>query len=97
MEQQSAAALLPFAARLQGRKLCRIEGADVFSIPAGWAAAELRAEPGIVTAQTPTELEAALQDELTHGVFVPRFTFGWTMLERILRRNGLVKTIFWEE
>lgn len=97
MNQQAASGILPFAARLQGRRLGRIEGSDIFAVPSGWAAAEIRAEPGIVTATTPAELETALQDGDAHGVFVPRFAFGWSLLERILCRNGLVKTIFWEE
>ena len=51
----------------------------------------------MTTVRTPTELEEAVRDADVSAIFVPLHTFGWTMLERILRRNSLVKTIFWEE
>jgi len=57
----------------------------------------LQKEPGVVTAKTPTELESAVQNEDVHTIFVPRYAFGMLMLERVLARNGLVKTIFWEQ
>jgi hypothetical protein len=96
-EQQTAMTILPLVARLQGGKLANIEGSDIFSIAAGWPADMLRKEPGVVTVQTPTELEVAVQSRDLHTIFVPRDTFGWSMLERILTRNSLAKTIFWEK
>ncbi|MEZ0262617.1 MAG: hypothetical protein ACAH80_16550 [Alphaproteobacteria bacterium] len=96
-EAATATTLLPLVARLQGRKLVRIEGSDIFGVPAGWAADAVAGEPEVKTVRTPLELEEAMQDEGTSALFVPRYTFGWSMLERILRRNSLVKTIFWEE
>jgi hypothetical protein len=97
MEQQLAAELLPLAARVQGRKLGRIETCDIFAISRGWAAVTMQDEPGVATVRTPVELEEALCNPRAGAVFVPRYTFGWTMLERVLRRNAVVKTIFWEE
>jgi hypothetical protein len=57
----------------------------------------LRAERDVVTAETPSAFDAALQDADTSAIFIPRDTFGWNLMERILRRNSLSKTIFWEE
>lgn len=95
--EATATTLLPLVARLQGRKLVRIEGSDIFGVPAGWAADAIAGEAEVKTVRTPLELEEAVQDRGVTALFVPRHTFGWTMLERILRRNSLVKTIFWEE
>lgn len=89
--------LLPIVTRLQGRKIGNIEGSTVFSVPGGWPAELLRSEAGIVTAETPTAFEMALQDAGGSAIFIPRDTFGWNLMERILRRNSLSKTIFWEE
>lgn len=89
--------LLPIAARLQGRKIGSIGGSNVFSVASGWPAGQLRAESNVATVSTATELESALQDDQVSTLFVPRDTFGWSMLERILQRNSLVKTIYWEE
>src|SRR4051812_7630316 len=89
--------LLPIVTRLQGRKIGIIEGSTVFSVPGGWPAAMLRAERGVITAETPSAFDAAVQDPETHTIFIPRDTFGWNLMERILRRNSLSKTIFWEE
>jgi hypothetical protein len=89
--------LLPIVARLQGRKIGVIDGSPVFSVPPGWPAQHLRAEPGIVTAETPSAFDAAVKDPEAHTIFIPRDTFGWNLMERILRRNSLSKTIFWEE
>lgn len=94
---ETASALLPLVARLQGRKLGSIDGSGVFGVPAGWAATAIAGEAEVKTVRTPVELEEAVQDAGVSALFVPRNTFGWSMLERILRRNSLVKTIFWEE
>lgn len=91
------AQLLPIVARLQGRKIGNIEGSTVFAVPRGWPADMLRNEADVVTAQTPTSFETALQESNNRAIFIPRDTFGWNLMERILRRNSLVKTIFWEE
>jgi hypothetical protein len=90
-------ALLPLAARLKARKAESAAGSPVFAVPGGWAAETLRAEPGVATVQTLSELETAVQDENIGAIFVPCGTFGRTALELILGRNGLSKTIFWEE
>lgn len=96
-ENATANSLLPIVTRLQGRKIGNIEGSTVFSVPGGWPAELLRSEADIVTTETPTAFEMAVQDPDTRAVFVPADTFGWNLMERILRRNSLSKTIFWEE
>ncbi len=93
----AAADLLPVAARLKAQKIASIEGSPVFAIPGGWVADILRADPAIVTADTPSAFETAVQDPEVATIFVSRDTFGWRLMERILTRNSLVKTIFWEE
>ncbi len=97
MMQQAAETLLPLAARAQGRKLCSIDASPVFSVDAAWAARLLQAEAGIVTVQTPAELEAAVTDADVRTVFVPRDTFGWSVFEKILSRHSPAKTFYWEE
>lgn len=96
-QQETKNAILPLVSRLQCRKMSPIEGSDVFAVPHGWASGALQEEPGMVTVRTVFELDAAVQDENTTTIFVPLDTFGLPVLEKILRRNGLVKTIFWEE
>lgn len=99
MQQQALATaeLLPIVARLQAQKMATIEGSSIFAVPGGWAADVLRTEGHVVTTETPTTFEAAVQDPTVRTIFVPRDTFGWRLMERILTRNSLVKTIFWEE
>ena len=98
MQQNAAVSdLLPIVTRLQGRKIANIEGTSVFSIPGGWAAELLRSEADVVTTETPTAFEMAVQSTDTRAIFIPVDTFGWNLMERILRRNSLSKTIFWEE
>jgi hypothetical protein len=93
----TAEQLLPLVTRLQGHKIGCIDGSDVFAIQSGWPAEQLRMERGVTTASTPMELETAMQDDRVSTIFVPRDTFGWATLEKILLRNSLVKTIYWEE
>ena len=93
----ATAEFLPIVTRLQCRKIGNVEGSTIFAVPGGWAADLLRNEADIVTAETPTTFEMALQNTDSQAIFVPRDTFGWNLMERILRRNSLVKTIFWEE
>jgi hypothetical protein len=95
--QQAANELLPIVTRLKCRKIANVEGSIVFAVPRGWPAERIRNEPEIVTAETPTAFDAALQAANCHAIFIPRDTFGWNLMERILRRNSLTKTIFWEE
>lgn len=96
-ELQNGGNLLPLAARLKARKDGDAAGSPVFAVPGGWAAETLRAEAGIATVTTAAELERAVQDGAVAAIFVPRDTFGRTLLDRVLQRNGVVKTIFWEE
>ena len=96
-ENAAIADLLPIVTRLQGRKIGNIEGSTVFSVAGGWPAELLRSEAGIVTTETPTAFEMAVQNPDTRAIFVPVDTFGWNLMEKILRRNSLAKTIFWEE
>jgi hypothetical protein len=94
---QEAQQLLPLAARLRGHRLGSIDGSDVFAVPSGWPAEQLRSERTVRTVSTAMELETAVQDDRVSTIFVPRDTFGWATLEKILLRNSLVKTIYWEE
>jgi hypothetical protein len=94
--QAPSSQMMSLAVRLRAGKMSRIEGSDVFSIAHGWQAELLQKEAGISVVSSPTEFEQALQDEGAATVFVPRAAFGWTLLERILRRNDVAKTVFWE-
>lgn len=98
MHMQTAAnELLPIATRLKCRKIANVEGTIIFAVPRGWPADLIRNEPEIVTVETPTAFDGALQAANCHAIFIPRDTFGWNLMERILRRNSLTKIIFWEE
>jgi hypothetical protein len=97
MQTEIVRDLLPIVTRLQCRKIGTVEGSDIFAVPRGWAAELLRSEADVVTAETPSTFDTALQEPDTRAIFVPRNTFGWNLMERILGRNSLVKTIFWEE
>ena len=60
---QEAQQLLPLAARLRGHRLGSIDGSDVFAVPSGWPAEQLRSERTVRTVSTAMELETAVQDD----------------------------------
>lgn len=97
MQQETIAHLIPLVVRLQGSKLGTVAGSEIFSVASGWPAEQLQKEAEVMTVKTPTQLEMAVQDANVHTIFVPRYAFGMLMLERVLSRNGLTKTIFWEQ
>lgn len=77
--------------------MAHMAGSSVIAVEKGLRTDRLRTDDGVVTVYTPTELETAVQSDSTKTIFVPRNTFGPSLLKRILQRNSLVKTIFWEE
>lgn len=97
LNSATAHALLGIAARLDLVRLETIGDTAIMAISEPWKIAVLTVEPGIITAATPARFEAALQDAAASGIFVPKYSFGYTQLQRILARHASSTTIYWEE
>lgn len=83
-------------ARVGGQKIETVGDCPIYEVSQAWQREVLLDEIGVQKTETPTELEMALEDDLTASVYVPDNTFGMEMLERLLTRHSADVTIFWE-
>lgn len=78
-------------------KTLEVGGSEVYKVQAGWECAQIRQDPNVVEVTTVAELEAAVQDPEQATIFVPNdAAVTLEILERVLKRNSLEKTIFWQ-
>lgn len=83
---------------MQGPVRLLSHGSRLFAVPHGWQSRLIGGEEAIPACRSILELEEAMQDENTPVLFIP---FDAMMtdadIEKVSRRNGVVKTLFREE
>ena len=72
-------------------------GSEVYAVPQGWECEQLKADPQVTTAISTVAFEAAVKDVDCATIFIPKqAALTLEMVKRVLGRNALSKTIFWE-
>jgi hypothetical protein len=82
---------------LQPAYVGSVNGSDIYQISEGWQREVLLGDSDVVVVRSASEFETAVESPHTHTLFVPsRAALTQEIAERILERNPLSKTIFWE-
>lgn len=82
---------------MEGSKLASVGGSNIYLTKAGWECEQIKADPNVTKVISVLQLEAAVQDPNIATIFVPTASaLTLDMAERVLARNGLDKTLFWE-
>ncbi len=77
--------------------LGNINGSDIYQVQAGWQQEILSHDSDVVVVNTGTEFETAVASSECRSIYVPKkAVITQEIAERILQRNPLSKTVFWE-
>lgn len=74
-----------------------VNGSDIYQIQEGWQREILTNDPAITIAINAREFEDAVRAQDISSIFVPHnASLTQEIAERILNRNPLSKTVYWE-
>ena len=74
-----------------------VNGSDIYQVQEGWQREILINDPAVTTVMSATEFEEAVRAPEISSIFVPHnAAVTQEVAERILNRNALLKTIYWE-
>lgn len=83
---------------MAGRQKQMAHGSRLFYVPSGWQGRALGGAEGVTVCANVRELDAAVRDANKPVIFLPVDAMMTEEdIEKVCRRHGVVKTLFWEE
>lgn len=74
-----------------------VNDSSIYQVSAGWQREKLLGDADVIIVQDALEFEGVLKNPNQHTLFIPKDALlTQEIAERILERNVLSKTVFWE-
>lgn len=82
---------------LEDMYLGSVNGSDIYQLQQGWQREIIAADPAVCVVMNTTDFEQAVISPDVSSIFVPHnAVITQELVERILLRNPLSKTVYWE-